>query len=102
VGNGNPGFLASWLPEHQAVPPLLVILKPRTTTFMDNPISKWVLITATGVGGLAILSHASKLVRKHVFIPKFTVLDDLLDLGTTRKGKKFEGQAVVCGGRYIV
>ena len=69
---------------------------------LDNFASTPLLVAAAVVGGLATVNLVAKLVRQHVFIPKYTVLNDLASLGTPRKGQKLKGQAVVCGGRFVV
>ncbi|KAG8893437.1 hypothetical protein FRB99_001945, partial [Tulasnella sp. 403] len=47
---------------------------------------------------LAAWSVWVKLQRRYAFVPKFTILADLPNLGKRRKDGKFRGRAIVCGG----
>ena len=70
---------------------------------LDNYATpKTLLAAAAVVGGLTTLNYAAKLFRQHVIIPKYTVLNDLADLKTPRKGQKLKGQAIICSGRCAV
>ncbi|KAG8997405.1 hypothetical protein FRB94_007682 [Tulasnella sp. JGI-2019a] len=50
------------------------------------------------VGLYYFLTGLFKLLRAHLFIPKFTILADLPTLGTGRTQEKLSGRAIVCGG----
>lgn len=51
------------------------------------------------VGMAIVLNVLGKLVRKLVFVPKLTIMDDLPSFGQKRKDGKIAGRAVICGGR---
>ncbi|KAG9029738.1 hypothetical protein FRB95_004940 [Tulasnella sp. JGI-2019a] len=58
----------------------------------------WQFGIAAGVGTVLVLHGLGKLLRTMVLVPKFTIMDDIPNLGRERKDGKIAGRAVVCGG----
>lgn len=67
--------------------------------FPEALMHTWTIILAAAVGSAPLLVVLGRLARKHLFIPRYTILTDLLQLGTPRKGPRLTGRAVICGGR---
>ncbi|KAG9029737.1 hypothetical protein FRB95_004939 [Tulasnella sp. JGI-2019a] len=61
-------------------------------------LEEWKTYAAVGVGTVVAANLAVKLIRKTVFVPSMTIMDDVPNAGKDRPDGKLKGRAVVCGG----
>lgn len=102
-----PPIYNSWYsrhaPKHHRVPMNILQWLPSTNIPFNASHSHHDLLqrgVIVAVGSYAIVKLSGHLLRQYYFVPKYTFLNDLKNLGKDRSNK-LKGRVVICGGRLV-